>query len=452
MAKDCLTYTLYLRKGVQWQGGWGEFTAEDIKYTYERSMRKDSINFFKKHLNNSIKRMEVVDPYTLRIHLKKPNAEFEEIILQKAAPIISKKYVETVGDEKARWEPIGTGPYRMIEHREGEYIKYEAVDKHWRIVPEFKYLYQYIVPEESTRWAMLQTKKIDLASVNQTRVPEIKKIAVMDFKVSPGGYNIYVVFGGQITPEDKRFEKGYHSSDPWVDVRVREAMSIAINREDICKNFYKGLAKPITLGWMLPGHEDLPPIPYDPERAKKLLAEAGYPNGFEFTAIGSGAWPPAVEMPQIIEILAGYWERIGLRPKLLPMDKVEVRRVGRVGKHVNHVYTWKDVFRDSWSGKHEDRFKPGSSGTHFQSPEITALIDAYEGECDPVKRAANLEKLRDFHYNNWVSIPLILTGDIWVFNKEVMGDWPIEWLDKGKNIEYIRHAKPLNTFRLFEME
>jgi peptide/nickel transport system substrate-binding protein len=452
MAKDGMSYTLYLRKGVPWQGGWGEFTAEDVKYTYERIMRKGSVNMLKKRFNQYIKRMEVVDPYTLKFYFKKATPEFQEHTLLKMGAIVCKKYVEEVGDEKARWEPIGTGPYRLVEHKFGDYLKYEASDKHWRLVPEFKYLYQYIVPEESTRWAMLKTKKIDLALVAQQRIDEAKKIPWLTTEVSRGGYTIYVVFGGMLTPPDPRYKEGYHSSDPWKDIRVREAMSIAIDREAIVKSVYQGAARPTTNGWLFPGWQDLPPVPYDPERAKKLLAEAGYPNGFDLTVIASGAWPPAVEMPQVMEIVATYFESIGLRPKILPMDKVEIRRIGRAGKHVGNVYGWKDSYRDSWSGKSEDRFKPGSSGTHFQAPELTALIDDYEGEMDTVKRAAKLRKLRDWHYKNRVTIPVIQAGQVWAYNKELVGDWPMEMLSKGQNIEYIRHAKPLNTWRLFELE
>jgi peptide/nickel transport system substrate-binding protein len=451
MAKDGMSYTMYLRKGVQFQGGWGEFTAEDIKYSYERIMKKDSISLSKKRFNQFIKRMEVVDPYTLKFYFKQPSPEFQAQTPIKYAPIVSKKYHETVGDEKARWEPIGSGPWRLIEHKEGEYLKYEAFDKHWRLVPEFKYLYQYLVPEEGTRFAMLKTKQLHVAQVSPMRLKEIEKIPHLTTQIAPGGYTIYVVMGGLLTPGDKRYQEGVHNKDPWKDIRVREAMSIAIDREAIVKSIYLGTARPIPVGWLFPGWQDLPPIPYDPEKAKRLIAEAGYPNGFDLTVIASGAWPPAIEMPRVMEIIATYYEAIGLRPKIKPMDKVEILRLGRAGKHVNNVYGWKDVFRDSWTGKSEDRFKTGGI-THFVSPELTRLIDDYESENDLVKRAANQKKVLQYHYDNWVTIPVIQAGECWVYNNEVASDWIQDPEGKYHNMDYIRHAKPSNTWRLFEIK
>jgi peptide/nickel transport system substrate-binding protein len=260
-----------------------------------------------------------------------------------------------------------------------------------------------------------------------------------------------VVFGGLLTPPDPRYKEGYHSTDPWKDIRVREAMAIAIDREAIVKAFYKGGAKATAIGWLFPGWEDLPPIPYDPERAKRLLAEAGYPNGFSLKVIASGAWPPATEMPEVMEALAAYWEEIGLKCKIVPMDKSEILRIGRAGKHVGTVYGWKDAYRDSWTGKSEDRFKPGATYSHFQSPELITLIDDYEQESDPVTRAANLRKLRDYHYKNWVTIGVVQVGEVYAYNNEVVGDWPASKTQRYQNVDWIRHAKPLNTWRLFEL-
>lgn len=453
LAKDAMSYTIHIRKGVPWQDGWGNVSAADVKYTFERIMSKESTSEMKKRFKAYIKGMQLIDNYTLKFSFKKPCPEFQSHLSLRFCPILCKKYIETVGEEKARGKPVGSGPYRLVEHKFGNYLKWEAVDKHWRIVPEFKYLYQYIIPEESTRFAMLKTKKLDLAMISQFHKSQAEKIPWLSIKFPPGGYTIYLVFGGLLTPPDPRYKEGYHSSDPWKDIRVREAMAISIDREAICKALYKGAARPTTLGWLFPGWQNLPPIPYNPQKAKRLLAEAGYPNGFSLNVIGVTGWNPADELPKLIEIIAGYWEQIGLKCKIKPMDKPELLNIGRKGGHVHTVYGWKDIHRDSWAGKSEDRFKPGAAYSHFQSPEIAALIDDYESEYDMAKRKIKLAKIRDYHYKNWVTIPVIQAHQIWAYNnKKMSGDWPMDMVDKDMNVDYIRHAKPLNTWRLFEIE
>jgi ABC-type transport system substrate-binding protein len=106
-----------------------------------------------------------------------------------------------------------------------------------------------------------------------------------------------------------------------------------------------------------------------------LLAEAGYPNGFSLKLIASKGWLPAFEMSRVMEIVVGYFEAIGLRPKIRPMDNPEILRIARAGKHVGNVYGWKDVFRDSWAGKQPFFFHPGANAiTHFQDPELSAFF------------------------------------------------------------------------------
>jgi len=130
--------------------------------------------------------------------------------------ILCKKYVETVGEEKARFQPIGSGPYRLVEHKTGQYLKFEATEKNWRLVPEFKYIIMQIVPEESTRVAMLKTGDTDIAPITTLSMAELQKQKGISAVPWPGGYHLYLVFGGMMTPKDPRYKEGYHLTDPWL--------------------------------------------------------------------------------------------------------------------------------------------------------------------------------------------------------------------------------------------
>ena len=152
-SKDYLSLTFRLRKGIQFHEGWGELTAEDVKFTIEFNGRPTSTNITGTELKKGIKSMEVVDRYTLVIHQKKPDPTlwFKFYPAESSSmPILCKKYIETVGEEKANRQPIGSGPYRLVEAKLGEYAKFEAYEKHWLVVPEFKNVILRIVPEETT--------------------------------------------------------------------------------------------------------------------------------------------------------------------------------------------------------------------------------------------------------------------------------------------------------------
>jgi peptide/nickel transport system substrate-binding protein len=232
-SKNGLSLTFYLRKGIQFQDGWGELTAEDVKFTVEHITGPASTNIISTTLKSSIESMEVKDRYTLVIHLKRPDPDLWINFTSDNPnlPILCKKYIETVGEEKANRQPIGSGPYRFVESKLGEYSKFEALEKHWLVVPEFKYVIYRVVPEETTRVAMLKTGEVDIATeLDIGKLPELEK-AKLKTQVAKNGMTIFLLFGGMLVPEDKRYVEGYHRMDPWKDIRVREAMNIAIDRK-----------------------------------------------------------------------------------------------------------------------------------------------------------------------------------------------------------------------------
>ncbi len=114
-------------------------------------------------------------------------------------------------------------------------MKFEAIEDHWRVVLEFKYMILKAIPEASTRIAMLKTGEIDITEIDRQDIAQLQKAGVGAIPRPPGGYGVFYNFGGMLTPEDKRYVNGYHRTDPWKDIRVREAMSIAIDREAIIK-------------------------------------------------------------------------------------------------------------------------------------------------------------------------------------------------------------------------
>ena len=134
------TWTFHLRQGVPFHDGWGEVTAEDVKFTFASIVKEGSANATAPWLR-PLQSMEIADPYTITLHFAKPMVTFDNRVTQglfpSAAFIHSKKYIETVGEEAAERHPVGTGPWKFVEHIRGDRIVYEAVENHWRAVPHW---------------------------------------------------------------------------------------------------------------------------------------------------------------------------------------------------------------------------------------------------------------------------------------------------------------------------
>ncbi len=459
---DSLTVTLWLREGIPWQDGlgpggsnsgkWGEVTTEDVKYTYDKYMAPSSTGGRAAILRDSIKSIEIVDRYTIVFHLKAPDPVWWLYLTDVGGgmqPIVCKKYIETVGDTEAGKNPVGSGPYRLVEHRFGDYLKFEALDEHWRVVPEFKYLIIKIVPEDSTAIAMLKTGVIDVTQVTSAEVAEVKK-AGFRTSTSSGGYAAFLDFGGMIVPQDSRYVAGYHQMDPWKDIRVREAMSIAIDREAIVKAFYAGIGIPMPVIFPMPGWEKLKPIPYDPVRAKQLLAEAGFPNGFSFRLL---TWfsSPGAELPKVAEVVAGYWEEIGIKPTIFLTDTATYLPKSYSCRTAGDVSTARLGFKQDWTLYIIKYFSINGQMPYFESAELQGLIERLTPEVNWDKRNEIWGEIGRYMRDNYVEVPLVNVNTAYAISGKVEKLQPIV---SGllPNYAYIRHAQPLNMFRLFELE
>ncbi len=447
-SKDYRSLTFYIRKGVQFHDGWGELTAEDVKFTIELSGKPGSLNTRAPDLLRKIKSMEVVNPYTLVLHFKEPEPMIYltfEPSENVSFPIVCKKYVESVGEEKANRQPIGSGPYRLVEQKLGDYAKFEAFDQHWMVVPEFKYIILRLVAEENTRVAMLKTGEIDIATdLSVERKPSLEKDGFRVI-VTPFGEALLLSFGGVLLPEDKRYTEGYHRKDPWTDKRVREAMNIAIDRKAINKSIYLDTAIIAPIFYSLPGWDKLEPIPYDPKRAKQLLAEAGYPKGFSLKLFTHNRRP---SLPLLGQAVAGYWEAIGLKPEIIQGDWPTWRKSIQAGKTAGHIWTQSSSMPFEWAGYLTAYELPNSPQPFFQSEETKAAINKVLPEIDPKKRDANYAELSKLYRSLYSHVPLVYSPQIEATNKKV-GEWYHSRLGFPKYLIFARHPKPLNTWRLF---
>ena len=321
------TWKFHLRKGVRFHNG-SEVTAEDVKFTFASIAREGSANSLSPEFR-LIKSMEVEGPHTISVRFDKPFVTFGNRVTHglfaSVAYIQSRKHIETAGEQGAERQPVGTGPWKFVEHVRGDRIVYEAVENHWRATPHWKRLVFVKVPEPATRMAMLRAGGADVIEIGGEYVDELKKVG-MRMITMPNTAAIWVILGGQWPTKPT-----YDPKVPWAQPdaerarKVRLALNLAVDKKAIIDRVLGGVGTPVgtvnyypTDPWIT--ESLLKPVPYDPTKAKALLAEAGYPNGFEIT-MNLTAWPGRGFLPDVGEAVATYWEKVGLKVKRRPVDR-----------------------------------------------------------------------------------------------------------------------------------
>ncbi len=319
-SEDGLSWDFKLRQGVRFHDG-QEMTAEDVRFTLMEAFRRPEAKSSRvDQFRKDIKDVQVIDRYTARIVTANrwPTLPYD-VSNQPGIEgiVLPKEYITKVGWEEFARSPVGTGPWKFVRHQRGNMLEYEAVKGHWRGEPQFDRLQILLVPEVSTRIAMLRAGSLDIATITLDTVGDAES-AGLKVMADAERTSVRIHLHGTYYP----------NPGPIGNVKVREALNLAINREEMVKTIFRGRGQPAAvfpIGKVSIGYPaDLKPYPYDPDRARKLLAEAGYPNGFEIKlySLSTGGF---AQYQQVAEAVAGYWDAIGVKTNIIPSDLGAVR-------------------------------------------------------------------------------------------------------------------------------
>src|SRR6058998_1556919 len=270
VSADGLVYEFVLRKGLRFHNG-DPVTAEDAKFSFERYRGVSA-----KMLKDKVAAVETPDAGRVRFRLKQPWSDFMTFYATPATGaswVVPKAYVERVGEEGFKKAPVGAGPYRFVSSTPGIDLVLEAVDGYWRKPPSVKRLVFKSVPDPTTRLAMLKSGDTDVAyALSGELGAAAQRTPGLTLRPTPFTSTHWVLFADQ-----------WDTGSPWHDRRVRLAATLAVDRPAINQAESLGFSK-IT-GSIIPTSFDFywqpPSIPFDPAKAKQLLAEAGYPKGFD---------------------------------------------------------------------------------------------------------------------------------------------------------------------------
>ncbi len=312
-----------LRKGVKFHDG-SPFTAEDVKFTIERIPNVPNSPSSFTFAVSAIKEVEIVDPYTVRIHTEEPAPLMPRMFA--AFTIVSKKNAEGMGTEdfNSGKAAIGTGPYKLVEWVRGDKIVYERNDEYWGEKLPWEKIIVRPITNDGTRVAALKSGDVDLIDfVPPADVKHLDKDSGLTLSKSPSTRLIYLHLDSDRDDTPMVTDNnGNKIKNPLKDVRVRKAISKAINRPAIVARIMEGLAVPASQ--MVPdGYEGtstrLKPEAYDPKGAKALLTEAGYPEGFKITIHGPN--DRYVNDGDITQAVAQMLTKIGIKTEVNTMPK-----------------------------------------------------------------------------------------------------------------------------------
>jgi peptide/nickel transport system substrate-binding protein len=379
VSPDQRVYEFKLREGVKFHNG-DPFTAEDVKFSFARAKGKQ--------LHEKVRDVEVVGSHRVRFHLHEPWPDFMTFygtFASGAAWIVPKKYVEQVGPDGFKKHPIGLGPYKFVSHTPGIELVMEAYEGYWRKMPSVKRIVYKSVPESTTRLAMVKRGEVDVAYLlDAPQAAEVKRDPTLKLAFSGGIGTFYLDFLEQWDPKS-----------PWADKRVRLAAMHALDGRALSEAETLGASRPTgnvvpkSFEFALP----LEPYPYDPARAKKLLAEAGYPNGFD--AGDLHPWPPYFSAG---ESISNYLAAVGIRTRVRTMERaafykaLESKKLKGLCMCVNAVY-------GNASSRLSETLASEGIYTYGAYPDIEALYRQQARETDKKKRQALLHQIQQMVYD-----------------------------------------------------
>ena len=355
-----------------------------------------------KLLHERVREVQIVDPGRVRFHLKEPWPDFMTFYgtsATGAAWIAPKKYVEKVGDDGFKKAPIGAGPYRVVSFTPGVELVMEAFEGYWRKVPSVKRLVFRSMPDETTRAAALKAGDVDIVYLLSGPTAE-------EVKRSPGLRLVAAMPPGVVFLD---LPEQWDPKSPWHDLRVRQAAGYALDRAGLNQAETLGLSRPT--GGLIPRVLDFAraydPPAYDPARARRLLAEAGFPNGFD-----AGDLTPFPPFFSLAEAIGSYLQAVGIRTRLRTMERATFLTSWREHK-LRGVIMGLGAPAGNAATRIEVYATKGGIYASGEVPEIETLFQRQARELHRKKREGMLHQIQQIIHDRAMYVPVYELAFLW---------------------------------------
>jgi peptide/nickel transport system substrate-binding protein len=441
ISPDGLTWTFKIHKGIKFWNG-DALTAADVKFSVDRFGGKESTNPWSHYLNESYNKVSsaVVDDYTFQYVTARPEPSL--VIPFAYTRILPKAYFEKVGQDEFRKNPMGSGPWKYVEHTPKTSFTFTANTDYWdpKQIPAFKTMVNLMVPEVATQVNMLKTGQADVITVPMDNTVVLQKAG---YKTQAFGEPFQLNFSFQGT--------WLKSAGATGDIRVRQAMSYALNRNEICQGYYSGNAKPGGYFYMLPGDygwdDSWKPDAYDTAKAKQLLTDAGYPGNYPDPVIHVYSSPgPSVDT---ITLLQSYWKAVGLQVKLEVVDSAvfggyffsPAKRIQEGDKNVGWLFPW--TFGSFFNSTYHSANMYTSQGAHntLNDPKVDQMYKDYVGELDPAKALAKWTAFQTYVHALYINLGVCYVEPLSVVGPKVGAMTGPNWVSIYDAYNGFQHGK-----------
>ncbi|HET7879866.1 MAG TPA: ABC transporter substrate-binding protein [Acetobacteraceae bacterium] len=390
-SEDGLTYEFMLRAGAKFHNG-EPVTAEDVKFSFERYRGTGQAE-----MKRRVRSIDVAGGDRIRFNLAEPWPDFLTFYASAtgAGWVVPKAYIARVGEDGFKKAPIGAGPYKFVSFTPGIELVMEAFDQYWRKAPSVKRLVIRSIPDDSTRFAALKLGEIDEAGFGGDLARQVQQTPGLKLKAFPISVSMWLDFPGKWDPKS-----------PWHDERVRRAVSFAIDRQEMNQALQLGSAH-IT-GSIFPENYDFywqPPAPeYDPGKAKQLLADAGYPQGFD-----AGDYYCDASVSGTGEAIVNNLREVGIRAQLRPLERAAFFTGWGDKKFKTIVQGWSGAFGNV-ATRLQAFVVAGGTYAYGSYSDLDELYRRQATEMDRDRRAAILTEIQRDVYDRAMFAPIWQLG------------------------------------------
>ncbi len=413
VGSDKVTWTFKLRKGVKFHDG-TDFNADAVKVTIDRILDPKT-GAGRRSVYTVIKNVTVVDPLTVKMTTDGPFADLPFLLMDRSAFIVSPTALNKQEVADFGLHPVGSGPYKFVEWVPNDHLTLDANPDYWRGKPKAPRITYKIVPEAGARTAMLRSGEADIVmNISPNDLETLKKEA-----------NLTVVQKdslSQVTSEMRQ------TKPPFSDKRVRQAMNYALDRKAIVNDIMRGAGRvadsPGPPGvW---GSVSLPPYDYNPDKAKQLLKDAGYANGFDGSLFYvSGRWAGD---EQVTQAMQAYWQAVGIKIKLQKVDNAGLDEMLSRDPDTMAGWTTMQIRTSSYLDYHlyrlfntEATHMKGFQRSGYSNPKVDELLAKGRGSFDLKERQGYYEEAQKLIWDDAAFVWVFVQQNLMGARKEVSG-------------------------------